>query len=116
MNDRHLERPRMMTSLEVRCAETGRPVGRIVDLTTAGMRLVTGEELELEAYFHLVVVVENDPGNTEELRIDARCMWVGHDVNPELHCAGFEFEHVRPRHQALLAQIVQTHGFAYQRA
>ena len=116
MNDRQLQRPRMTTNLEVRCAETGRPVGQIVDLTTAGMRLVTSEELELETDFHLVISVENDPGATEELRIDARCMWVGRDVNPELHCAGFEFEHVRPRHQALLAQIVQTQRFAYQHA
>ena len=116
MNKRHVERPQLMTYLEVRCAETGRTVGRIVDLTTAGMRLITGEELELEADFHLVIPVDNGARAPEELRIDARCMWVGHDVNPELHCAGFEFEHVRPRQEALLARIVHTHRFAHQQS
>lgn len=116
MNKRHLERPQLMTYLEVRCAETGEPVGRIVDLTTSGMRLITAEELELDAEFHLVIPVENSAGAPEELRVDARCMWVGRDVNPDLHCAGFEFEHVRPRQEAMLARIVHTQRFEHQRS
>ncbi len=114
MNLRHVERPQLMTYLEVRCAETGRTVGRIVDLTTTGMRLITREELELETDFHLVIAVENSIGAPDELRVDARCMWVGRDVNPELHCAGFEFEHVRPRQEDMLSRLIRTHRFENQ--
>jgi hypothetical protein len=114
MNKRHEDRPRLMTYLEVRCADTGQTVGRIVDLTTRGMRLVTDGPLELEAEFHLVIPMDDSAVRHEDLRIDARCVWIGHDVNPELHCAGFEFEHVRPRQQSLLARIIHRHRFEFQ--
>ena len=114
MNKRHERRPQLMTYLEVRCAETGRVVGRIIDLTTRGMRVITDEELPLEAEFHLVIPIDNGLGRQEELRIDARCMWTGSDVNPDLLCAGLEFEEVRPRQEALLARIIQHHRFEYQ--
>jgi c-di-GMP-binding flagellar brake protein YcgR len=114
MDRRHDNRPNLMTYLEVRCAETGRPVGRIVDLTTSGMRLITANELSLDQEFQLVIPLDNGPGAPEELRIDARCMWVGHDVNPDLSCAGFEFQHVRPRQQALLARLIHDHRFTHQ--
>lgn len=114
MDKRQGSRPNLMTYLEVRCAETGRSVGRIVDLTTRGMRLITEEVLELETEFHLVIPLDNGARAAEELRIDARCMWVGHDVNPDLHCAGFEFLHVRPRQEALLARLIHTQKFEHQ--
>ena len=114
MNKRHEERPQLMTYLEVRCAETGRVVGRIIDLTIHGARLITDEQLELGTEIHLVIPIDNGPGRQEELRIDARCTWSGHDVNPDLLCAGFEFEEVRPQQEAALARIIQRHRFEHQ--
>ena len=114
MNKRHEPRPQLMTFLKVRCAETGQVVGRIIDLTTQGMRLITDEELQIGAEFHLVIPIDLGPGRQEELRIDACCKWTGPDVNPDLLCAGFEFEEVRPRQEALLARIIQRHRFENQ--
>ena len=74
----------------------------------------TDEQLELGAEFHLVIPIENGPGRQEELRIDARCTWSGHDVNPDLLCAGFEFEEVRPRQEEALARIIQRNRFENQ--
>ena len=68
MHQRPTVRPDLTTYLEVRSAETGRAVGRIVDLTTRGMRMITEEELELEAEFHLVIPLDNGPRALEELR------------------------------------------------
>jgi hypothetical protein len=115
MNKRHEDRPQLMTYLEVRCADTGRSIGRIVDLTTSGMRLITDGPLELEAAFHLVIPMDGAQGQHDDLRIDARCVWTGHDINPELYCAGFEFEHVRPRQESLLARIIHRHRFDFQK-
>ena len=36
------------------------------------------------------------------------------DVNPDLICAGLEFEDVRPRQEALLARIIQRYRFENQ--
>ena len=114
MNKRHEQRPQLMTNLEVRCTETGRIVGRIIDLTVQGMRLVTDEELQLEAEYHLIIPIDNGLGRREEIRIDARCKWTGPDVNPDLLCAGLEFQEVRPRQEALLARIIQRHRFEHE--
>lgn len=114
MNKRHEVRPHLMTYLEVRCAETGRIVGRIVDLTTAGMRLVCEDAVELGAEFHLVIPIEDGPGRDENLRVDARCTWCGPDVNPDLFGVGFEFEEIRPRQESLLARIIHRHRFEHE--
>ena len=113
MNKRHEPRPRLMTYLKVHCAETGRVVGRIIDLTTQGVRLVTNEEIQLEAEIHLVIPFDSGSGQQEELRIDARCRWTGPDVNPDYLCAGLEFVEVRPRQEALLARIIQRYRYEH---
>ena len=114
MNNRQVEYPEPLTDLEVCCADTGQSLGRIVDVTSSGMRLITAGELVLEAEYRLVIPTPGGPGAHEELRIDARCMWIGHDLDPELYLAGFEFRRLRPQQQQLLARLVETDRVAPQ--
>jgi hypothetical protein len=116
MDKRRADRFLLNVYLEVRDAETGREVGRIVDLTTQGMRLITGEPLTLDSEHTLVIVDDHGHGRPEELHVDARCVWVGKDVNPALDVAGFVFEDVRPRQESLLARIIRRHRFDAQKS
>jgi len=97
--------------LKVLDAETGEPLGRIVDLTTHGMRVVINGPVELGQEMQLLITTDIGDGSADSVRIDARCTWLGRDVNPDHEAAGFEFEHIRPRQEIMLARVIQQFTF-----
>lgn len=110
MTSRTTPRLQLLTRLEVRCADTGQTIGRIVDISLRGMRLETDAPASLHADYQLLIEDDEDVQAGQPWRIDARCMWTGHDIVPHRHLAGFEFEEVRPRQQELLVRLIRRHG------
>lgn len=110
-NKRSQERHELNVYLEVRDGETGQTIGRIVDLTTGGLRLVSDEPLSSGHDYDLLI--ETDIGGEAQVpvRVAARCTWSGHDVNPDYHAAGLQFQNLQPRQQTLLARVIRNFRF-----
>lgn len=111
-NQRNQPRHMLNVYLEVRDAETGDDVGRVVDLTTEGMRVVCNTELCVDREYHLLINADIGPEVREQLRLDAVCRWCGPDTNPDLIAAGLSFESLRPRQQTMLARVIRQFSFA----
>lgn len=110
MTNRTLPRRQLTIPLEVRCASTGRSIGRIVDLSLRGLRLESDTPATLHGDYQLVIDATDGCGPGEPWRIDARCVWTGTDVDPPRHLAGFEFEEVRPRQREMLVRLIRCFG------
>jgi c-di-GMP-binding flagellar brake protein YcgR len=110
-NKRSQERHELNVYLEVRDGETGQAIGRIVDLTTGGLRLVSEEPLSAGHDYDLLIETDIGGEAQDPVRIDARCTWSGRDVNPDFHAAGLQFQNVRPRQQTLLARVIRNFRF-----
>lgn len=110
-NHRAQPRRELNVYLEVREADSGRPVGHVVDLTTGGMRLVTTAAFEEGATYRLLIAIDIGPAGAKTVPVNAVCTWAGRDVNPDLNAVGFRFENLPPLDQASLARLIRQHGF-----
>jgi hypothetical protein len=110
MTSRTTSRQQLLAQLAVHCAETGQPIGRIVDISLRGMRLETDAPASLHAVYQLLLEHDGDVPAGQPWRIDARCMWTGHDIDPPRHLAGFEFAEVAPRQREMLVRLIRRHG------
>ncbi|MEZ4388952.1 MAG: PilZ domain-containing protein [Candidatus Krumholzibacteriia bacterium] len=110
-NQRSADRHLLNVYLEVRDAETGEAVGRVVDLTTAGMRMVADRPIDDQRDYQLLITTDIGAAGRQTIRLDARCTWTGRDTNPDLLVAGFAFEHLRPSQQTMLARVIRQFSF-----
>jgi len=114
MNRRGAERPKLVCRCEARDAGSGRLVGRVVDLTTRGLRLACDEPAELFRDCPLVLHLEQADGGGQDLHLEGRCVWVQRDVDPVRHSAGFEFRQLSPPQEALLEEFSGRCRFSQQ--
>lgn len=105
--DRHL----LNVYLEVLDASNGERLGRVVDLTIDGLRLVSCHPVAKDRVYQLVIDTDIGGTSREPIQIEGRCTWAGRDINPDLHASGFSFPRVSARQKALLARLVRHFGF-----
>ena len=88
-------------------ADTGDELGRLVDLTREGMRLVGNREIPIGDRRRLRIVLPEEAASPE-LCVTTVCRWSGHDVNPDLAAAGLLFEDPDPEARSALECLLQN--------
>lgn len=91
MEQRDLERKKLVFYPAVYKKGTRKPLGRVVDINTAGMQLVSDAPLEIGSGFDLRLVMPQYRPEQEPIRFTANSVWCEADVNPEYHCTGMQF-------------------------
>lgn len=107
---RQARRP-LILYLQVLDAATGEELGRLVDLTAEGMRLVGRREIPVGARHDLRIVLPAGAAASAELAVTAVCRWTGCDVNPDLAATGFLFEGLDPAAAGIVGALLRNLGF-----
>ena len=108
---RTLKRRHPIYYLKVVDRNTERLVGRVADITTEGMRLVSEEPIASDSMLQLRIVLPEKGMKTRESDIDARGVWSGRDINPDLHSAGFQLANVSPQAEAAIEYLIHSASF-----
>ena len=88
---RRLKRRKLIYYLRVEDLSAGRPLGRLVDITTEGFMLVSSQAIPAGKEYRLALVLPPNPDAPGRIEFSARSLWSGKDVNPEFHDTGFAF-------------------------
>lgn len=108
---RTLKRKHLIYYLKVVDRNTNRLVGRVADITTEGMRLVSEEPIDTDSTLQLRMVLPRKGAGTGEIDIDARRVWSGRDVNPDFYSAGFQLTNVSPQAETAIEYLIRSASF-----
>ena len=106
---KHRRRPRKNTPHLVKAldVESGKPLGRVVDITADGMMLVTEIAFEqgqvIKARLILPVMVQA----RTDVQVEAETVWCKQDSNPSFYKVGFHFLNLAGEDGFLLEDVMQ---------
>ena len=80
--------PHLVKVLDLRTLET---VGRVVDITADGMKIVTKHDIGVGEIFEFRIVLPVMVHYRTEIDVEAEAMWTRQDDNPVYKTTGFRF-------------------------
>lgn len=90
---------------------TGEAVGRVVDLTPSGMRLVGDRPFEVDRNCSYELRLESLLGEPVTIEVETCAVWAGRDVNPDLYAGGFRVTRSSAPEGMSLEQLIARVGF-----
>ncbi len=90
--------------------DTGRCVGRLVNITTGGMMLMTESPFERDATFNFRIVLPRMFDDMLDIEVKAVARWCKRDANPDFWGAGFQFIQIGAEETRVIECVFE--GFA----
>jgi len=89
----HRSRPRKNTPHLVRVldADSGRVIGRVVDITSDGLLLMSPQPLDVGRKIRMRVILPVMVNNRSDVEMDAEIVWSKQDPNPSFFQSGVKF-------------------------
>ena len=105
-NKRH--RPRKNTPHLVRVIneDTGKTVGRVVDITADGMMLVTKDKIVTDKIYNFRIVLPIMVHHRSDVCLEAKAVYARPDTNSEYSKCGFEFINLPGEEGFLLENVM----------
>ena len=93
MGSENRQRPRRNTPHHVKVLNllTLDTVGRVVDITADGMKIVTKDDIAVGEVFEFRIVLPVMVHYRTEVDVEAEAMWTRQDENPAYRTTGFRF-------------------------
>jgi c-di-GMP-binding flagellar brake protein YcgR len=101
-------RPRKNTPHLVRVIneDTGKTVGRVVDITADGMMLVTKDKVKVGQLFNFRIVLPVMVHHRSDVCLEAKSIWVKAETNSEYSKCGFKFINLPGEEGFLLEDVM----------
>ena len=74
--------------------DSGKQIGRLVNITTEGMMLITTLPLATGTKLPIRMVLPRMVNDVDELEFNAEVRWCKPDANPNYHAIGFKLENI----------------------
>lgn len=101
-------RPRKNTPHLVRVlnVDTGRAVGRVVDITADGMMLVTKDKIKVGQVYNYRIILPVMVHHRSDVTLEAKAIWTKEDTNSDYSKCGFQFIHLPAEEGFLLEEVM----------
>lgn len=97
--------------LEVIDRVTGIALGRLVDITTLGMMLMSASPTETGKQFQTRITLPPKLRRGDFLDVDCRCTWCRVSINTDFHDAGFEFADLSDQDSLTIELLIKYYAF-----
>jgi len=89
-------RPRKNTphNVKVLDQESGKVLGRVVDITADGLMLVVSDRIEVGRHFDFRIILPRIVDGKMDIEVTAEAVWCKQDTNPSFYKVGFKFENM----------------------
>jgi hypothetical protein len=108
---RKLGRRHLLLYLQVLNRDTGETLGRMGDVTTDGMMLISNAAAEVGTVQRVRIILPEEAYPDKTLDLDAQCLWCRRDRNPELMVCGLRFLDVGEEARLTIEDLVREYGF-----
>ena len=90
-NQRKHVRKNLIYYLRVMDRRTGKLLGRLADITTEGMMLISEEPISPGNIYDVVMALPSQMNLERPISFRLESVWWKKDVNPDFYAAGFKF-------------------------
>ena len=112
MQDRRkLKRRHLIYYLRVFDRRSGDLLGHLVDLTTAGIMLISESPIPADHAYACRMVLPGQGDDQREVTFEAHSIWSKRDVNPAFYATGFRLERPDPEAVAAIEGLIAEYGF-----
>ncbi len=109
MNERRkLERHHVSSSLEVYDLDSGELLGRVVDLHTEGLMLLSERPIELNRAWTLQVNLPMNLDGVSEIMLDAESRWHRESMAGGQYWTGLQFTHLPDESRRCIERMVSS--------
>jgi len=113
LEKRSLKRRHPIYYLKVYDCKTNNLIGRVVDIHSKGMKLVSEKPVSQGGQLKLRLDLPRAIDNREYLEFEARPVWNGIDRNPDFFDTGFQFTEISRDDQHTIDSIFENYVFNY---
>jgi hypothetical protein len=103
---RHRPRKNTPHLVKVLQNETGRTVGRVVDITADGMMMVTQDKIVVGKVYEFRIILPVMVHHRTEICLEAKAVWSKSDGNPNYSKCGFKFINLPGEEGFLLEDVM----------
>lgn len=108
---RALKRRHLIYYLEVYDDEQDLLLGHIVDITTAGLKLVSKKPIETGRDFKLRMNLPESYFKEGTVFFDGKSLWSGNDINPDFYDTGFSIANLNHKAIKTIEKLVKELAF-----
>ncbi len=109
---RKAKREQSIYYLQVTDRGGGKTVGRLVDLTTEGIMVVSEGPLDPEANYGLQITLPREIAGATEVEFDAQCRWCRPAANPDYFDSGLQVLDISLTHLSRLELLIKYFSFS----
>jgi len=92
---------------------TQQMAGRLVDLTTEGIMVVSEKPVNTNTKFKFKMLLPKSIDGHKTLNVEAESRWSKRATNPDLYDNGFQLLNVKPDDEMIIHKLIQTSTFNY---
>ncbi len=108
---RVIKRRHLFYYLEVYDLDQDIPLGRLVDITTRGFKLVSRKQIPAGRTYQLKMLLPADLIPARQLIFSGTSLWSSNEVNPDFYDTGFEIDSLDLKERKIILQLIDQIGF-----
>lgn len=106
MKQRNRPRKNTPNHVKVLDSESGKVLGRVVDITADGLMMVGDSPVESGRVFKLRIILPRMTDGKIDISVEAEAVWCQQDKNPSFFQTGFKFENLAGSDGFLLEDVM----------
>jgi len=111
IEERKLKRMQVMSYLKICYRDTDIELGRVVDITTEGMRLCGEEPIQTNRALTFRLALPVTPRGKSEIVFDADVIWCRRAKNPDLYDTGIKLKNLLPEKAEIIEDFMEKSSY-----
>jgi hypothetical protein len=111
VEERKLKRIQVMSYLKIYYRETDIELGRVVDITTEGMRLCAEEPIQTDRTLTFRLALPLTSREKSEIVFDADVIWCRRAKNPDLYDTGIRLKNISPEKVEIIEDFMEKSSY-----
>lgn len=108
---RTLKRWQLITYPEVFDKNSKQPIGRVLDITTEGVKLISKGPIDTNKTFNMRMSLPLNILGSEEITFDVSSLWSNKDINPDYYSTGFRMTKIANHDVRRIEHLVREFSF-----
>ena len=105
------KRVNLIYYLEIFDNTTDKHLGYLVDITPAGIMMISEEQIPSGEEFHLRMLLPESAYGKKAISFNVNSRWTRKDVNPAFFASGYEFIDIGPVESKTITSLIDNFAF-----
>jgi c-di-GMP-binding flagellar brake protein YcgR len=105
------DRKELIYYLELSEKVSGNTIGRIVDITTGGILMISETPADVGKVYDMVLQLPEKIDDVESIPVKIRCVRIEKDPHSHYHYSGYQFRDLEPPYPHIIEELISHYQF-----